>query len=190
MKNGSITVISGPSGVGKDTVIRHLVKRHGYRRAVSFTTREPRTGEVDGQDYHFVPEQTFLDMHAAGEFIDHAVVTGKHYALAHRTLNWHCQFGAPVVVNAVIETGFLLRHAYEDVRLVFIRPPSMESLMERLVSRGMSATEIAARFREKPLQCTPPVTYDLVITNEDGLDAEAADIIAQHAVPFRLQCGA
>ena len=179
MKSGSITVISGPSGVGKDTIIRHLVDEYSYRHVVSFTTRLPRSGERDGVDYHFVSEDTFLRMERNGELVDHAMVTGNHYGLAKTTLDWHLKCGAAVVINAVIETGYLLRTNYRKVRLVFIRPPSKESLMRRLVGRGMPINEIEARYQEKPDQCTPPNYYDLVIVNEDGRHAEAAALIAQ-----------
>lgn len=178
--DGQIVVISGPSGVGKDTVIGFLEQDYGFQKMVSFTTRKPRAGEKDGVNYHFISLKEFLAMENRGELLDHVVVTGNHYGLSAMMIAEQFFLGKRLAFNVVSETARLIKAQYSNATLVFIKATDMQSLVERLKKRGMSSKEIAERYRENPKQLIPPEDFDLVITNHDHQQKVVADTIARY----------
>src|SRR3982751_6415250 len=136
----SVLVVTGPSGVGKGTLIKHLVERRpDYRLAVSATTRTPRPGEVEGRDYHFLTEQEFERRLAAGDFLEHALYAGNHYG----TLKEEVE-RAPdnLVLEIEVEGARQVRNALPAATQVFIAPPSDAALRQRLEGRRTDAPEV------------------------------------------------
>ncbi len=176
--NSQIITISGPSGVGKDTVIEHLERDFGFQKIVSFTTRKPRPGEKNGVNYHFISLNEFLDMESRGELLDHVVVTGDHYGLSANQIAEQFFLGKRLAFNVVVETARLIKAQYNSATLIFLKATNMQSLVERLEKRGMTSKEIAERYRENPKQIIPPEDFDLVITNHDHQQRIIAEVIA------------
>jgi guanylate kinase len=139
-----LLVVSAPSGAGKTTLCNHLMKRHrGLEYTISHTTRAPRPGEVAGRDYHFVDQTTFRAMREAGQFLEWAEVHGNLYGTARSSVGGPLAAGRDVLVDVDIQGAASLR-ADPELRpvTVFVLPPSMEVLRERLRGRAQDAPEV------------------------------------------------
>lgn len=185
---GSLILISGPSGVGKTTLIECTIglinagdpDREAWA-AVSHTTRPARSGEADGEAYHFVPAETFEAMCDAGEFLEHAEVFGHRYGCSRTAVLELTEAGHDALrVLDVRGHAFLRREAQRMIAdgqpirrvvSVFIKPPSMAELHARLVDRGMPAHERARRLAEAPREMSHESEYDLTIVNDNLLHA-------------------
>lgn len=178
--NSKIVTISGPSGVGKDTVIGHLENEFGFQKIVSFTTRPPRPGEQDGVSYHFISLKEFLDLENHGELLDHVIVANNHYGLSTNLITEQFSLNKQLALNVVVETARIIKTRYPNATLVFLKAPNMQCLIERLKNRGMCPNEIAKRYKENPRQLIPPEDFDLIVTNYDGQQKAVAETIAQH----------
>ena len=131
-----VFVITGPSGVGKGTLIRSLVQQvPELEVSVSATTRPPRPGEVDGVDYHFLSEAEFDERLAAGDFIEHAGYSGHRYGTLRSELESRLKAGVPVVLEIEIHGARQIRETLPEAVQVFIAPPSLDALRARLVGR-------------------------------------------------------
>ena len=132
-----VIVITGPSGVGKGTLIRSLLERHpDLKLAVSATTRPPRAGERDGVEYHFLDPQEFERRVEAGEFVEHASYAGHRYGTLRAELEQRAAQGSGVVLEIEVQGARQIRQALPDAVQIFIAPPSLEALRLRLVGRG------------------------------------------------------
>ncbi len=132
-----VFVITGPSGVGKGTLIRALRERvPELALSVSATTRAPRAGEHDGADYHFLGAEEFERRVAAGDFVEHASYAGNRYGTLRSELHRHLAAGVPVVLEIEVQGARQVRSAMPDAVQVFIEPPSEAALRTRLVGRG------------------------------------------------------
>jgi guanylate kinase len=139
---GRVFVITGPSGVGKGTLIRGLLERvPGLELSVSATTRPPRPGERDGVDYHFLSEEEFNRRVPAGEFVEHASYSGHQYGTLRSELERHLPEAPGVVLEIEVQGARQIRATMPDAVQVFIAPPSVEALRARLVGRGTDAPE-------------------------------------------------
>jgi guanylate kinase len=169
VKVAGVFVVTGPSGVGKGTLIAALRRRHpDLGLSVSATTRAPRSGEEDGVAYHFLTATDFDRRLALGEFVEHATYAGNRYGTLHAELERRTRGGAPVVLEIELQGARQIREALPSVVLIFIAPPSIETLRERLLERGLddadgverrlaiAATELAARDE-----------FPIVIVNDD-----------------------
>jgi guanylate kinase len=137
-----VFVITGPSGVGKGTLIRGLLARvPELELSVSSTTRLPRPGEVDGVDYHFLNAQDFDRHVAAGDFVEHATYSGNRYGTLRSELERRLAQGVPVVLEIEVQGARQVRAAMPEAIAVFIAPPSAEALRARLIGRGTDAPE-------------------------------------------------
>ena len=132
-----ILVITGPSGVGKGTLIKGLLERvPGLELAVSATTRKPREGEVNGVDYHFLSEADFDRRVAAGEFVEHAEYAGNRYGTLKSELSRPAR---GIVLEIDVQGARQVREALPEAKLIFIEPPSFEDLERRLPGAGPTA---------------------------------------------------
>lgn len=137
MTKGRLFVITGPSGVGKGTLIRELLRRvPGLELSVSATTRAPRTGEREGADYHFLTEEEFDRLLAAGEFMEHASYSGHRYGTLRSEVERRLGLGRGVILEIEVQGARQIRERVEDAVLVFVAPPEPEALRRRLESRG------------------------------------------------------
>ncbi len=142
MPTPAVFVITGPSGVGKGTLIRGLLERMPeLELSVSATTRAPRPGERDGVDYHFLSPEQFQAHVERGEFIEHASYSGNRYGTLRSELERRLEAGAPVVLEIEVQGARQVRAAMPEAVAVFIAPPSAGALRARLVGRGTDAPE-------------------------------------------------
>ena len=174
-------VITGPSGVGKGTLIRGLLERvPGLQLSVSATTRAPRPGERDGADYHFMSDQEFERRAAAGEFVEHAMYSGRRYGTLRSELRRRIADGSPVVLEIELQGARQIREAMPEAVAVFIAPPSREALRARLVGRGTDAPqEIDERMAtaERELQAQREFTHVVVNDRLEQATGELAQIV-------------
>jgi guanylate kinase len=141
-----VFVITGPSGVGKGTLIRLLRERvPELALSVSATTRRPRPGETQGQDYHFISDEEFARHVDAGDFVEWAEYSGRRYGTLRHELERHTSGGRPVVLEIEVQGARQVRETLPDATQIFIRPPSGEALRERLIGRGTDDSEQVER---------------------------------------------
>ena len=161
-------VITGPSGVGKGTLIRGVMDRVGdLELSVSATTRPPRVGEVDGVDYHFLTRQQFDRRVAAGEFLEHADYAGNHYGTLRSELEDRLSAGRPVVLEIEVQGARQVREAMPEAMQVFIAPPSLEELRTRLIARGTDdAEEVERRLRVAEGELAAQPEFRHVVVND------------------------
>ena len=167
-----IFVITGPSGVGKGTLIAALRERHPeLGLSISATTRAPRAGEEDGVAYHFLADAEFDRRLAAGDFVEHANYAGHRYGTLRSELERHTRERKPVVLEIEVEGARQVRDAIPSAVLVFIAPPSQAVLRQRLEERGTDApATIAKRLEVAQEELAARNEFPHVIVN-DQLDA-------------------
>ncbi len=165
---GGIFVISAPSGAGKTTLCKKLTAKEGnIRPSVSFTTRPPRAGEVDGLDYSFVSERVFRGMIQRGEFAEWAEVHGNLYGTSKKRLRGLMRSGFDVILDIDIQGARQIRKSFDGGVFIFILPPSMQVLRERLEKRKSNTSEdIERRLRRAAAEIRDYTRYDYVIVNE------------------------
>jgi guanylate kinase len=178
-----VFVITGPSGVGKGTLIRGLMERlDGLELSVSATTRAPRPGERDGVDYYFLEREEFDAHVAAGDFVEHADYAGRSYGTLRSELEGRLGAGTPVVLEIEVQGARQVRSAMPEAVQVFIAPPSLEALRARLIGRGTDdRVEVERRLRvaEKELEAQPEFPYVVVNDRLDDATAELTEIVAR-----------
>jgi guanylate kinase len=178
-----VFVITGPSGVGKGTLIRGLMERlDGLELSVSATTRAPRPGERDGVDYHFLTREEFDRRVAAGEFVEHADYAGRSYGTLRSELDERLRESTPVVLEIEVQGARQVRAAMPEAVQVFIAPPSLEALRARLIGRGTDdRAEVERRLRvaERELQAQPEFGYVVVNDRLDDAITELTAIVAR-----------
>jgi guanylate kinase len=174
-----VFVITGPSGVGKGTLIRSLLQQiPALEVSVSATTRPPRPGEVDGVDYHFLGEEEFDRRLAAGEFVEHASYSGHRYGTLRSELEGRVAAGVPVVLEIEIQGARQVRDAMPEAVQVFIAPPSLDALRARLVGRGTnSPRDMEARMRTAREEMLAQDEFPHVVVN-DRLERAVAELVA------------
>jgi guanylate kinase len=170
---GSLFVVAAPSGAGKTSLIRALLEREPrIRLSVSYTTRPPRSGETDGVDYHFVTPERFRSLEAGGEFLEHARVHGNWYATSATWLRQQIKAGQDVLLEIDWQGAAQVRKLIPDSVHIFVLPPSLAALEERLIRRGQDDEATIARrlsaAREEIRHCDE---FDYVIINQDFASA-------------------
>jgi len=164
-----VIVITGPSGVGKGTLIRALRARvPELVLAISATTRDPRPGERDGVDYHFLAPAEFERRVAAGEFAEHADYSGRRYGTLRSELERGLETGAAVVLEIEVQGARQVREAMPDAVAVFIAPPDERALRARLTGRGTdSEQQITRRLQTARDELAAQDEFEHVIVNDD-----------------------
>ncbi len=145
-RRGTLLVLSAPSGAGKTTLVKSLLARDpGLRFSISYTTRPPRPGEMDGQDYCFVDRERFQKMVEAGEFLEHAEVFGNRYGTSKAQVEALIAAGHDVLLEIDWQGARQIRANAPDCRTVFIMPPSVAELQRRLRTRATDSDEVIRR---------------------------------------------
>jgi guanylate kinase len=174
-----VFVITGPSGVGKGTLIRGLLERiPELKLSVSATTRPPRAGEREGIDYHFLSDTEFDRLLHAGAFVEHATYSGNRYGTLRSELEQRLEQGVPVVLEIEVQGARQVKERMPDAETIFIAPPSEEALRARLIGRGTDpAAEVEERMRTAAGELSSRAEFGRMVVN-DRLE-EATDRLEQ-----------
>jgi guanylate kinase len=177
-----VFVITGPSGVGKGTLIRGLMERlPQLELSVSATTRPPRPGERDGVDYHFLSVPEFERRVRDGEFVEHAAYAGRRYGTLRCELERRVAAGTPIVLEIEVQGARQVRAAMPEALQVFIAPPSLAALRTRLIGRGTDGSEEVERrlsVAERELAARAEFAHVVVNDRLDDALAELVEIVA------------
>jgi guanylate kinase len=182
-----LIVVSGPSGVGKSSIVDAVMARTDARFSVSATTRQPRPGEIDGIDYHFVDRPAFERLRVSGDILEWAEYGGNLYGTPRSSVVPIVDGGTDVLLDIENEGAKQIRSAYPDALMIFIAPPSIEELARRLVARGdTNEHDVEARLSVAEHQIAEASgLYDAVVVNDDLIDAITAvlDILTKTPNP-------
>ncbi len=180
-----LIIISGPSGVGKDTIIDELKRRDAESDAserrhyvVTCTTRERRNGELDGVDYHFLTRGEFLRRRAARGFLEANEVHGNWYGSPRDQVRDAVRAGRDVILKIDVQGAQVIKEQVSEALLIFVIPPSLETLFARLRSRATeTADQLELRQRNAAIELARQEDYDYVVVNETGQVRRTADQI-------------
>lgn len=166
---GKLFVVSSPSGGGKGTLIERVLRSlPDLRYSISYTTRTPRNGEVNGREYFFVTPEQFEQMVAANDFLEWAKVHGNYYGSSARQVTEEINEGHDIVLEVDVQGAASIRNLVTDSVSIFILPPSYEVLRQRLLARGTdSDEELRIRLRNAPEEISHYRAFDYVIINDD-----------------------
>lgn len=173
-----LTVLSGPSGVGKDAVIEEIRARAPWIwLSISMTTRKPRDYEVDGKHYHFVDRRTFEHQVRTGQLLEWAEFAGNLYGTPRGAVEAHLAVGDPVLLKIDLQGARQVRDAMPEARLVFLAPPSVDELKRRLRGRGTESEEtIRRRLEHADDELKAEREFDLTVVN-DSIERAAAELV-------------
>ncbi len=178
-----LVVISGPSGVGKDTIIKVLKERQANRPrhfVVTYKSRARRPGEVDGVDYHFVPEATFHQLQAEGRLLEASEVHGNWSGTPRDQVVQALAAGRDAILKIDVQGARKIRELVPEALLIFIAPPSLDALVGRLKGRATeTAAELERRQSDAAVELAQQEDYDYVVVNETGQVERTADRIDQ-----------
>ena len=170
---GRLVVITGPSGVGKTTIVREVLRRTEANFSVSATTRAPRADEVDYRDYHFVDRATFEGMMEHGEMLEWAEVFGEYYGTPAGPVLEAIEAGRKIILEIDVQGGIQVHKKLPDAQFILIAPPSEEVLRRRLAGRGSETDETLKRRLEK--------------ANEEVAAAQASGVYTHYVINDDLQ---
>ncbi len=173
MDEGLLLVVSGPSGSGKGTICRELLNRHqNINFSISATTRKPRKGEDHGINYFFIGEEKFKDMIRKEEFLEYANVHGNYYGTPKNYVFEKMEQGENIILEIDVQGALQVRKVCPEAVLIFILPPSMEELKNRIVKRGTESEEdISRRLENAYKEMELGKNYDYVVMNDQVITA-------------------
>lgn len=179
MTTGNLFIVTAPSGAGKTSLVRALLERDSQvQLSISYTTRPPRPGETDGRDYHFVSQETFLEMLARGDFLESAEVYGNRYGTSQSWIERVRKTGKDILLEIDWQGAAQVRRLMPEAIGVFILPPSRETLLERLKGRGQDAADVIERRMKAAREDISHVgEFDYAIINDD-FDTALHDLLA------------
>jgi guanylate kinase len=186
-ERGLLVIISGPSGVGKGTIRKALfeIPGHNFCYSVSMTTRKPREGEIDGQDYFFVSREEFEKRIKENGFLEYAEFVGEYYGTPMDYIDKQMALGKEVIVEIEVQGALQVQERLPEAVFVFIVPPSKKALVERLENRGTDTKEkISKRIAKAEKEYTLAYKYDYIVVNDEvrnAADRIYAIIRAEHA---------
>jgi guanylate kinase len=170
---GHLFVVSAPSGAGKSSLIKALLATHStdenpLKVSISHTTRGPRPGEVNGEHYHFVTHAEFESLIAQGAFFEHAKVFDHYYGTSRLAIENTLEQGVDVFLDIDWQGARQVKAQYPSAQLVFILPPSVAELEQRLIGRGQDSEEIIARrMRDAKAEMSHATEFDYLLINDD-----------------------
>ena len=169
MQAGKLIVVTGPSGVGKGTLLRSLLARHPELYfSISATTRQPRPGEIDGQHYYFVSREKFEQMVAASEFVEWAEFAGNYYGTPRLQVEQQIEQGRLVILEIEVVGARKINHTFPTALRIFILPPSLAELERRIRDRGQDSEDaIARRLTRAKAEIEAADEFDVQIVNDD-----------------------
>lgn len=170
---GNLFVVSGPSGAGKGTICKAFMAKHPeVFLSVSATTRNPREGEVDGESYYFLTEEKFREGIDDGNFLEYAVYCDNYYGTPKDKVMEKLEEGVDVILEIESDGAMQVRSHFPEGVFIFVCPPSMEELRQRLVGRGTEAPEvIEARLKKAELEFNRAEKYNYLLVNDNIDDA-------------------
>ena len=170
MKNlKKLIIITGPSGVGKGTIVKKVLDRHSdIWLSISATTRNPRMGEKDGENYYFLTDEKFIEMIAKKEFLEWAQFAGNYYGTPLSTVNEKIEKGFIVLLEIEVEGAKQIKEKFPEALSIFLLPPSKEELEKRIRNRGTEKEEaINRRLRRANYEIASSDKFDFVLTNHN-----------------------
>jgi guanylate kinase len=175
---GCLFIVSAPSGAGKTSLVSALLAADPLlKKSISYTTRAPRPGEQSGRHYHFVTQAAFDQMRARGDLLETALVHGNYYGTSKHTVESDCAAGADVLLEIDWQGAAEIRRLKPDAVAIFVLPPSIESLEERLRGRAQDTPQVIAdRLAAARGEISHAGEFDYVIINDD-FDRAAQDLI-------------
>lgn len=177
MSKGLLIVVSAPSGCGKGTLLAEVLKNDNFYYSVSATTRAPREGEVNGVNYHFTSKEDFEKLIASGGVLEYAQYCGNYYGTPRKAVEDKLAEGRDVILEIEVQGAMKIKQSCPEAVFVFILPPSVETLKERLEKRGTETADvIAKRVAEARGEIEKAYNYDYVIVNDD-LDTAVSQFI-------------
>lgn len=176
---GVLYIVSAPSGAGKTSLVKALLKTdHAIRLSVSYTTRAPRPGETEGRDYHFVDRQRFELMLAEGEFLEHAEVYGNFYGTSKGSISRDLNAGHDILLEIDWQGAAQVKHHFPESTSIFILPPSFNALRTRLKGREQDSDEvIERRLAAAAHDVAHADAFDYIMVNDD-FDQALLDLVA------------
>lgn len=170
--NGLLLIVSAPSGAGKTSLVAALLERDpNLTVSISHTTRRCRRGERDGVNYHFVDKSQFLEMVAAGQFLEHAEVFGNYYGTSAQAVDEARARGRDVILEIDFQGAAQVRARYPEAVSLFVLPPSRAALEARLTGRGEDEATIRERLAKARLEMSHYRDYDYLVVNDDFVSA-------------------